>query len=65
MGDMNAGCANVRISDWDTMELWRREEFTWLITHDYDTTLSINCCPYDRYLKYMFPKKLLRVLDNL
>ncbi|KAG8188435.1 hypothetical protein JTE90_008002 [Oedothorax gibbosus] len=48
MGDMNAGCANVRISDWDTMELWRRTEFTWLITHDYDTTLSINCCPYDR-----------------
>ncbi|GFT77550.1 deoxyribonuclease-1 [Nephila pilipes] len=50
MGDMNAGCANVRISDWDSIELWRRPEFTWLITHDYDTTLSINCCPYDRII---------------
>ncbi|GIY09166.1 deoxyribonuclease-1 [Caerostris darwini] len=50
MGDMNAGCANVRISDWDAMELWKRKEFTWLITHDFDTTLSINCCPYDRII---------------
>lgn len=50
MGDMNAGCANVRISDWDTIELWRRTEFIWLINHDIDTTLSTNCCPYDRFV---------------
>ncbi|KAF8767271.1 deoxyribonuclease-1-like [Argiope bruennichi] len=50
MGDMNAGCANVRISDWDNIDVWRRKEFTWLITHDFDTTLSINCCPYDRII---------------
>ncbi|CAL1279619.1 unnamed protein product [Larinioides sclopetarius] len=50
MGDMNAGCANVRISDWDTIDVWRRKEFTWLITHDFDTTLSVNCCPYDRII---------------
>ncbi|GBN19792.1 Deoxyribonuclease-1 [Araneus ventricosus] len=50
MGDMNAGCANVRISDWDAIDVWRRKEFKWLITHDFDTTLSINCCPYDRII---------------
>ncbi|XP_035230242.1 deoxyribonuclease-1-like 2, partial [Stegodyphus dumicola] len=47
MGDMNAGCQNVRISDWNIIDLWRRKEFTWLISHDFDTTLSVNCCPYD------------------
>uniref|UniRef100_A0A2L2Y5A6 Deoxyribonuclease-1 n=1 Tax=Parasteatoda tepidariorum TaxID=114398 RepID=A0A2L2Y5A6_PARTP len=50
MGDMNAGCANVRISDWNLIDIWRREEFTWLITHDIDTTQSLNCCPYDRII---------------
>ncbi|GFY60717.1 deoxyribonuclease-1 [Trichonephila inaurata madagascariensis] len=50
MGDMNAACSNVRISDWDSIELWKRPEFTWLITHDYDTTLSVNCCHYDRII---------------
>ncbi|XP_054710167.1 deoxyribonuclease-1-like [Uloborus diversus] len=48
MGDMNAGCANVRMSDWKWIELWNRQEFFWHIGHDRDTTVSPNCCPYDR-----------------
>lgn len=48
MGDMNAGCANVRISDWKNIRLWTREDFTWLIGHHIDTTTNVNSCPYDR-----------------
>ncbi|XP_023218740.1 deoxyribonuclease-1-like, partial [Centruroides sculpturatus] len=48
MGDMNAGCGNVRTSDWRNIRLWTRSDFTWLIGHHVDTTTNVNSCPYDR-----------------
>ncbi|XP_056390893.1 deoxyribonuclease-1 [Hyla sarda] len=48
LGDFNADCSYVTASEWDSIRLYNTEDFTWLITHDVDTTVGKTNCAYDR-----------------
>ncbi|KAG9476847.1 hypothetical protein GDO78_002307, partial [Eleutherodactylus coqui] len=47
LGDFNAGCNYVTSSHWDSIRLHTSEDFTWLISHDVDTTVGSTHCAYD------------------
>ncbi|XP_023232670.1 deoxyribonuclease-1-like isoform X2 [Centruroides sculpturatus] len=50
MGDMNAACKNLRVSEWSNISLWTRPEFFWLINNSVDTSTYTSSCAHDRII---------------
>ena len=48
LGDFNADCAYVQLSDWSAIRLRTSDIFKWLLPDSADTTVGKSDCAYDR-----------------